>query len=419
MMNPIFNFFFAGLLTICIVTKSSAQPVTLKQAYESALVKTETVPIQSSIVSQYQALVRGAKGGLLPTVSLGANAIRQDTPPGSFNDPWQTSTRATLFQPIYQGGRNIANIKYSRNLELAQEKNLATSMNELFSTVSESFYGLLSGMQDAANIQETIKVSEDRIKELQRQARIGRSKKTDTLAAQAQLLVLQSQLQTSQRNMESTRDGFSFITGLDRNVELDATVTLPQKIDSLENYLKLLESRPDVESLRYQLEAQKHNITLAKSSYLPIVGFTGNYYFTRTGSQINRGDWDIGFALTLPLYQGGIVRSQVRQASEIQIQTELLLRQKIRDAYAQIHQIYGNLINTLGQIQTLEKAFTVTEQNYRAQSRDYQYGLVNNLDVIEALNTYLQTKRTLDQSKFEAMIFYSQLRAITNQVQPL
>lgn len=411
-------YFFAVALS-SLSSFTYAAPITLKDAYQAALVKTETVPIQSSIVNQYQAMVRGAQGGILPTMTLGANATRQDTPPGSFNDPWQTYTRATLFQPIYQGGRNSANIKYSKSLELAQEKNMASSMNDLFSTVSESFYSLLSGIQDAANIEETIKVSQDRIKELERQAKIGRSKKTDTLAAQAQLLVLQSQLQTSQRNMESTRDGFAFLTGLDRNVQLDENIVIPEKIDPLENFLRLLESRPDVESLRYQVNAQKHNISLAKSAYLPLVGFTGNYYFTRTGSQINRGNWDIGFGLTMPLYQGGIVRSQVRQASEIQIQTELLLRQKLRDANSQIHQIYGNLVNTIEQIKTLEKAFTVTEQNYRAQSKDYKFGLVTNLDVIEALNTYLETKRTLDQSKFEAMIFYSQLRAITNQVQSL
>lgn len=77
---------------------------------------------------------------------------------------------------------------------------------------------------------------------------------------------------------------------------------------------------------------------------------------------------------------------------------------------------FHTLTSSIRQTKILEKALVATEQNYQEQKKDYSYGLVTNLDVLQALNSFQETKRSLDRLRFQVMASWAELKATVGQI---
>ena len=75
--------------------------------------------------------------------------------------------------------------------------------------------------------------------------------------------------------------------------------------------------------------------------------------------------------------------------------------------------LYQNYAQIRSQLQWLEKALAKSEEAYKLNKKDYQFGLVTNLDVLQSLNSYIQTKRSYDSLYASAHMSYYNLEAAT------
>ena len=105
--------------------------------------------------------------------------------------------------------------------------------------------------------------------------------------------------------------------------------------------------------------------------------------------------------------------ARVGEASAREKELEQLLSQTRRLAETSIRTAYNQWISALNQIQALEAALNSTEENYKEQSRNYRFGQATNLDVIQALNVFQDTKRTLERTRIQARAAFAELRALT------
>src|SRR5450631_3628413 len=116
------------LLSVCLFVLSfpafGSAPVSLGEAVQSAIQKTEAVPIQESELSQAEEHVTQGIGRVVPNISFQANYLHQDTPTGvtsGFLVPDQTTTKFTLVQPIFHGFADWAELRARKLLVRAAE----------------------------------------------------------------------------------------------------------------------------------------------------------------------------------------------------------------------------------------------------------------------------------------------------------
>ncbi len=398
--------------------KAHAVTITLKDAVRSALEKTESVPLGQSRINQADARLEQTKSKFLPTVSLGANYQRQDSTDTKNSSIWgggQSYARLTLSQSVYDGGRDTAALEANKSDKEAQKQILAVSNYSLFSTVARGFYAILSNQTEVDNLKKIIDLASDRVKEITNREKIGRSRNIELMAAQAQVAVLQAQLMAVEGQQITAWDEFVLLTGLPRDVELVKKRETPEAPQSIDTYLGLLEKRPDIIAMKSQIDSAKSNVDVARAGHRPSIDVLGNYYINRTGPQ-EGNNWDVGISLTMPLYNGGMVSAQVREASEKESEIELLLNQTRRQAEVTIRTNYNNLVSALNQMKALQSALSLTEKNYKEQSKNYRFGQSTNLDVIQALNLFQDTKRTLDKTNYLALAAWADLKAATAQI---
>lgn len=397
---------------LCGAVPNSAK--SLQESFEAGLRKSESYAQQQQLFEQAEERYKQAIGAVLPSLALTGSYLRQDTPQnalgGSFSPPEQTTARLTASQPLFRGFREFAAMSEFSRLADAQKFTKKHAAVLLYQDIVRVFYQVLSFEADLKNLDRQVHVNEKRVKELEDRKKIGRSRNTEVLTVKAQLAQLEAQVQATKGQLSAAREMFEFLTGMDRDTSLADEDVVPKKIPTVSKYLERLDKRFDVQSEREKAEAADKAITVAKGEHLPTVDLLGNYYFKRPGA-LSSVHWDVQVTGTLPLFSGGTVVSKVRQSVSEKKRVDLEAQQVRRQSEQEIRSTYASLLSDQAQLDALEDAVTLSEKNYQEQSREYRFGLVTNLDVIQALNTAQQAQRDLDRVRYAMKSDFLRLEA--------
>jgi outer membrane protein len=227
---------------------------------------------------------------------------------------------------------------------------------------------------------------------------------------QTRISTLRAEIERLKAQLSVARDVFAFLSGLPATTPLRDTEALPPEIESLDHYLERLTLRPDVKAAQQRLTAAQENITVARGARQPSLDLNANRYLERKGS-LENVDWDVQLALTVPLYAGGSLQSQVREAMSQSTQAELNASRVQRLAEQEIRSFYQTVLLDRNQLLALEMATNAARKNYEVQRRDYRLGLVTNLDVLQALTVFQDNQRALDRARYTAKLDYLRLEA--------
>ena len=404
-----------GLLISCLsaaATDQSAVALTLDETFAQALVRSEVVATQSELIRQAEERYQQADAAIYPTVSGFASYTWQDS---GARDQTAFPTRQPLArlsatQPLFRGFREFAAIRQSQALVGAQGDDYQNARVQLFKDVAQNFYDVLTLEQDLKNIDEQIGQYQQREKELQDRVRIGRTRPGEVLTVQATISTLRAQVEQARTQLSTARDIFAFLSGLPATTPLRDTEAIPADPGALDSYLSRVALRPDVKAAQRRQTAAQENISVARGAHLPSLDLNANRYLERTGS-LENVDWDVQLALTVPIYSGGSVQSRVREAQSQKDQAELATTRARRLADQEIRSFYQTVVLDRSRLDALEKATDAAKSNYETQRRDYRLGLVTNLDVLQALSTYLENQQALDRVRYNVKLNYLRLQA--------
>lgn len=389
--------------------------LTLDDYFEAALQRSEVVATQIETIRQAEERYQQASAALYPTVEGIASYTRQESVPnltvnGAAIPSRQPLVRLSATQPLFRGFREFAALRQSQALIGAEQFGYDAARLQLFKDVAQNFFNILSIEQELVNLDKEIEQNAKRESEIRARVRIGRSRASEILTIQAAISALRAEVEQLRGQNLVARETFAFLSGLNAQTRLRDTEREPTQPDPLEAYLARIDRRPEVQGNRQRLAAAQESIEIAKGARLPSIDLTGNYYLKRTGS-LEDVDWDIGIALTVPLYTGGAVQSQVRSAASQRTQAELSLSQARRLAEQEVRASYRSVEYDRLQIEALTAATEAARKNYEAQARDYRLGLVTNLDVLQALTALQQNQRALDRARYASKLDYVRLQA--------
>ena len=178
------------------------------------------------------------------------------------------------------------------------------------------------------------------------------------------------------------------------------------------NHLDKLKQRPDIQVALQQVKLRETQVTIAKGAHLPSLDFVGNYYFDRTGI-LQTSEWDAAVLVSVPIFEGGRTQAMVREAVENRKVAELDSKQTLRSAERDLLILYQHFIASVSQIETMRDALKKAEEGYKLNLRDYSYGQATNLDVLQSLNLFIETKRSYDSLQASAHMTYKNLEAST------
>jgi NodT family efflux transporter outer membrane factor (OMF) lipoprotein len=175
-------------------------------------------------------------------------------------------------------------------------------------------------------------------------------------------------------------------------LKLEDPVRVPDSLPA-----ELVGHRPDVVAQRWRAESAAKEIEVAKAQFYPninLVGFAGviglDIGRLLNGNSLTAG---IGPAVSLPVFNGGILRGNLRvQTASYDIAVETYNQvvigalQEVADRIVSLRSLQGQLERTDEALESAQRAYNLAEQGYRG-------GLVDYLNVLNAQADLLAEQR--------------------------
>jgi multidrug efflux system outer membrane protein len=161
---------------------------------------------------------------------------------------------------------------------------------------------------------------------------------------------------------------------------------------------ELLERRPDIAAAERRMAAANANIGAATAAFFPTVKLNGAAGF-QSGDVSTLFDWPsrlwaLGPSLTLPLFQGGQLTANLRQAKAAHEETVARYRQTVLIAFADVENNLAAEQLLAAQYEQVMAALKAARKQLEIANNRYSSGLVTYLEVATAQNTALSTERT-------------------------
>jgi outer membrane protein len=392
--------------------------VTLHQCYAWALTRNEDLKIRREDIQQSQSRARAALGGALPTIDWqftdtwqdpsGVNTLNQQGF-GGFVEKDQVDSKFSLRQPLFSGLRESSAYQGFKRETRRNAFLLDRASIDLYARTSDAFYDVVDNESNRTNTMASFNLAEDQVKVLKNYLRLGKSRESEVYTAEAHAAALRAEVDQIDAQIHTAREELSYLTGhdLSANPLVDEIPDTPT-YGSLDAALTKAGNRSDLRAQKEDVEAKKLQVRYEKGFYWPTSDVTGNYY-TRRAVYLSPIDWDVIFSLRVPLFQGGSISAQVRQAESAYEQSLLTLQQMERSIYYSIRKTYGELTATLREVKSLDEAARAAHQSYDALRKEYKLGLVTNLDVLQALDLLQSQRRARDTARLKAKKLFIQL----------
>ncbi len=405
-------------LLLVSVALTCVQPLcaaNLAELYQAALKKNEDLTIATLTTTRAQESVRGYLSSLYPSVDLTSRARfgNETYQNRSGLERWDTQTGLGLTQNLFQGGAEFALWELKDIIPQIAKEQERNTHHAFYAELAQAFYSYLSSTQEKEKIRRQMDGLERRINILERRVKIGRDRDTDLLASKAQLARLRADLSAIENTVVIAATDLRKLTGLESIPPLSDDSD-PRSLRLPTNSEALLKERPLQKSADLALKQSQEEVRVVKSDYYPKLSLSSNYYLDhyRTG----RDDFDIALELKLNVFDFGVTKSNVAVG-----RVDEMIAQKRSELIARVgSETLENFERTLTvkkeQLRNLDLALKATETSYRRQIQDAEKGLVNQLDVIQSLDSVITLERLGITTANQIKLLYHQAIAFLGQV---
>ncbi|MCX6348517.1 MAG: TolC family protein [Candidatus Aureabacteria bacterium] len=388
------------------------QSLTLADCYGLALKQSELLAVDSERIKEAEAHFLQALGTILPQVSFSREETRQNSSDSPSSNNFYEQ-KFVFQQALFTGFKEFAAISASKLEKKQRENERSRAEQLLFTDVSDAFYLLLEERDDLKTL-ETIKSAFlGRLDELQAREKLGKSRTSEVVSTQTQLYSLEDQIELVRSQEQVARQLLEFLVG--RPVEEITDTDFRYSLKPEPDYLARAALRPDVQAAQFAWKADEKGVTIARSGWLPSISLEGDYY-THRSSQPTDSDWEALLTINVPIFLGTTVFGQVNEAVAIAKESELLFQRAGRLALREIHDSYVIAQASFSRVKILETALKSAELNYELQTKDYQLNVVNNLDVLTAIQELEDIRRNFTHVSYESKRFFWRLQAAAGEI---
>lgn len=175
--------------------------------------------------------------------------------------------------------------------------------------------------------------------------------------------------------------------------------------------LSVLENRPDVAAAISRLDSTSAQIGVAKAEFLPRFELIGSGGLSSVSST-DFFDWSsrtfsVGPEVTLPVFQGGRLKANLKGARAAQEEALANYQQTVLDALREVDDALADLAALRAELEAQGLAVRASNRALEISEKRYKEGLVNSIDVVDALREKLNADRRVVQirgQQFDATV---------------
>lgn len=362
--------------------------------------------------------INEARSPLLPQLGLGADYTYSN----GYRDANGVNSNATsaslqLTQSIFDMSKWRALTLQEKSAGI-QDVTYQTDQQTLILNTATAYFNVLNAIDVLSYTQAQKDAVYRQLDQTTQRFNVGLVAITDVQNARSQYDTVLANEVTARNNLDNAVEQLRQVTGnyypelASLNVDGFKT-NKPQAVNAL---LKEAENRNlSLLQARLSQDLAREQIRLAQDGHLPTLDLTASTGVSDTsysGSKTNTSQYDdsnmgqnkIGLSFSLPLYQGGMVNSQVKQAQYNFVGASEQLESAHRSVVQTVRSSFNNINASISSINAYKQAVVSAQSSLDAMEAGYSVGTRTIVDVLDATTTLYNAKQQLANARYTYLI---------------
>lgn len=378
-------------------------------------------------VESARALTGVQRAGLFPQVDFqstqayehsSANSIGANLPAGARAPMLERDRYRSFLNLNYEvdlWGRVRRGVEGARANEAAAADRFAAQSLIVAAEVARNYFLALSLDAQEQIIRETISLREEARSLQQSRFEGGLANEMDVARARTELELAKNDFAAIERQRGAIEHALAVLCGefpagfsLAKNRKFPSPPSVPAGLPST-----VLQRRPDIRAAEQDLRSANADIGVATANFYPAFTLVGTGGLESVGAE-DFLEWrsrtaNIGPQVSIPVFQGGRLRSNLRGAQARFDESSATYQQTILTAFREVEDSILDLKAFGKQRSAVAAALSAAQDTSRLARLRYDRGLASYFEVVDADRTVLTTRLTLAQLDGQRLVATVQL----------
>ncbi|MEO9891635.1 TolC family protein [Aurantibacter sp.] len=396
----------------------------LKDLIDIALVKNQELNIILQQIAMVKNEIRVRKGEYLPSVNFNAGAEVEkvgeytrngaveeglDLDEEAFPDPL-TNYSAGLFASweldVWKKLRNSKKVAVMEYLATQEGKNFMVT--NLVSEIADAYYELIALDNQLAIIEENLDIQKNALRIVKLQKQAARTTELAVKRFEAEVYKNRSERYEIKQEIVETENKINFLIGRQPvSINRNAIAFIEKEVDTVFTGIpaQLLQYRPDIKQVEYELAAAKLDVKVARANFYPSFGINAGVgleafkpkFLTETPESLL---YSLAGDVAGPLINRNAIKAEYNSANDRQLQVVYEYEKTILNAYIEVANELSNVQNLklnydlkIEQVDALNASIEISNKLFQSARADYMEVLLTQRDALEAKIELVETKK--------------------------
>lgn len=355
------------------------------------------------------------------TINLAGGTMTTNRNSVSYNGSYGINANWT----VWNGNRNTNTIKQNKLTEKMAELGIEQQANTIQEQIAQLYVQILYETEAVNVCREIIKSSMMQRDRARTMVEVGHLARVDLVQLEAQ--VSQDEYSLVQAQSQLANYKLQLKQLLEIHDEEDFEISVPEVTDAqvlsvLPNeqavYNAALESRPEIQSSKLNVQSSEIAINTARAGYKPTVSMTAGIgsnnssgqhtdFFKQVKTNMNNS---LGLSISVPILDNHQARTNIRKAKYALQTSELNLQEQQKQLYSTIENYWLNATTSQQQFISARNNVKSMQESYDLVSEQFNLGLKNIVELTTGKNNLLQAEQQLLQTKYTALLNSAMLK---------
>jgi outer membrane protein len=407
---------------------------TLERCIKYAVENNIQVKQQEILVEQQEVSLLQSKYNLIPSLSAGTGysmgwgRVLDQTTNDFVEGPRQENANINLSSSVvlFAGLQKQNLIKRNKINLQANIQDVEKLKNDISLNVAAAFLQILLSQEALSIAEEQLVSTREQLAKTQKMVDAGKLTLSNLLELQAQQAAEEAAVTNAKNNLDinyitltqllELPDARNFAIAKPQLPELPSEFGESTSVQGI--YENALSFQPTVKGAELRLESARRYLSIAKGQYYPSLSLSASissrYSNTNmdpsTGYQRAFPFWDqwsnnqntgVSLNLSIPIFSGLQIRSEVKNA-KLNVRTyELDLQRTKNNLYKEIQQAQADAAGQLKNYHASQKNVEAMRESFRYTEKKFDVGLVTSTDYVVAKNNLFKAQSDNIQAKYQ------------------